>query len=88
MEGSDRQDTMRTCPAKIRPFPNDTEVTCDQTTEGHRKHSGVIRDYAYPGSETILTWQDDDRRNFTGDWIECPDHGCTLPAGHRGDHAP
>lgn len=75
------------CPAKIRPFPNDTELACDKTDPDHDEHQGVLRDYARPGSQTTLIWQDSDRRNFTGQWMECSDRGCVLPVGHHGGHA-
>jgi hypothetical protein len=38
-----------------------------------------------------ITWQAGDRREYTGDWPGlCPGsgQGCTLHAGHHGDHAP
>lgn len=82
---------MSQCPAKIRPFPNNTELHCEVR---HRKdrltndHAAVLRNYAYPGSETRISWQDSDRRTFTGDWVECPVQPCVLPANHRGEHAP
>lgn len=75
------------CDARIRPFTNATELRCEATGD-HSQHHGVLRDYAYPGSETTISWADTDRRNFRGEWIECPSRGCMLPAGHRGDHAP
>ena len=78
-----------TCDRKIRPFPGiaPVEITCDGTS-GHRgSHAGVLRDYAFPGSATVINWQESDRRNFTGDWIECPTQPCVLPANHRGEHA-
>lgn len=80
-----------TCDAKIRPFPNPTEVGCERTDGPHDEHRGVLRDYAYPGSETVLTWQESDRRTFRGAWRDCDLTSnvlpCILPAGHRGDHA-
>lgn len=77
------------CPARMRPFPNTLELRCERDAHlpGDRTHEAVLRDYAYPGSRTTVTWYDDDRRTYTGDWIECPHRGCTLPANHRGDHA-
>lgn len=48
-------------------------------------HVTVLNDYAFPGSVTRITWDHQDRRNFQGDWIECPaTKGCVLPANHRG----
>lgn len=80
-----------TCPVKIRPFPNEIEIQCKTSLlrqGAHTEHAGGLSDYAYPGSYTEMTWQDDDRRCFTGDWVECPVQPCTLPANHRGNHAP
>jgi hypothetical protein len=82
-----------TCTAKIRPFRtrdggNDTEVQCSLEGLAHPQHSGVLRDYAYPGSETVIEWADGDRRNFYGDWPgDCEaSRTCLLPNGHRGAH--
>lgn len=75
------------CTAKIRPFPNDTEVQCEKPKHTDSKHESVLRDYAYPGSETVLAWMETDRRNFRGDWRPCLFPTCILPANHRGDHA-
>lgn len=80
-----------TCAAKIRPFPNPTEVTCERGDERHDEHRAVLRDYAYPGSETVLTWFESDRRNYRGEWSPCPPLSrdgihCVLPAGHSGRH--
>jgi hypothetical protein len=85
------------CDAAIRPFPNNTELNCE--VEGsHRDHQAMLADYAFPGSRQLITWHEDDRRNFHGDWPgRCPykahplwdDPGqCTLPDGHPGNHAP
>lgn len=76
------------CPARMRPFPSVT-LQCERESHLHEddEHSAVLRDYAYPGSSTTITWFDADRRTFTGDWIECPQRGCILPANHRGGHA-
>ena len=79
------------CGARIRPMVpiNDTELRCEQPdTHGEPTHTATLRDFAYPGSRTQVTWLDSDRRNFTGEWIECPVQPCTLPAHHRGNHAP
>lgn len=76
------------CWAKIRPMPNDTEILCGLPGKHMGEHRGTLRDYAYPGSATVVTWLEDDRRNFQGDWIPCTRiDGCILPSGHRGDHA-
>jgi hypothetical protein len=80
---------MKPCPAMIRPFPHNLVLRCrrEEHLPGDGRHEALLADYAYPGSRTLLTWLDSDRRNFTGPWIECPQLGCSLPAGHRGDHA-
>lgn len=77
------------CDARIRPMApvNDTEVGCEEEDD-HARHRGMLRDYAYPGSVTSLHWDEDDRRTFHGEWPgDCPSDGCTLPLGHRGNHA-
>ena len=51
------------------------------------EHRAVLRDFAYPGSQTGLTWRAGDRREFAGDWPgPCTGRvaGCTLHAGHHG----
>lgn len=74
------------CDAKIRPFPNPTEVACEADGD-HDQHFGVLRDYAYPGSETRLQWLESDRRTYHGDWPgACESAGCPLPLGHGGNH--
>jgi hypothetical protein len=76
-----------TCDAKIRPFVNDLEAQCELPAAHAQMHETIIRDYAYPGSETRLRWADDDRRTFRGAWSPCPEI-CILPDGHQGRHAP
>lgn len=76
------------CPARIRPFPGPLILHCERgphLDDGDTAHEAILRDYAYQGSATTIHWYDDDRRNFTGEWIECPQRGCILPANHRGD---
>lgn len=71
------------CKAKIRPFPDDTELECERDEIGHIDHEAVLRDFAYPGSETRFSWLEDDRRTFRGDWPgTCTPPECPLPAGH------
>lgn len=78
---------MKGCDAHMRPFPNDTEVGCEEEGE-HDTHKGVLRNYAYQGSETILTWYEQDRRTYHGEWPgPCDEAGCILPLGHYGRHA-
>lgn len=76
------------CDARIRPMRpiNETEVLCEEP-DGHVSgHQGTLRDYAYRGSATTMSWLDGDRRTFHGEWPGgCPD--CILPLGHRGGHA-
>lgn len=75
------------CDARIRPMipVNQTEIACYEEGE-HTTHLGRLLDYAFPGSSTGIEWQEDDRRNFHGEWPgACP--GCTLPLGHHGRHA-
>lgn len=55
-------------------------------TIGDPRHHAVLRDYAYPGSETGVDWKAGDRREYIGDWPgicqRSPD--CNLHAGHHG----
>jgi hypothetical protein len=78
------------CDAKIRPFPNDTEVKCEASGQ-HDMHYGYLRDYAYKGSVTRMEWTESDRRNYHGDWpglcYAASENRCILPSGHRGSHA-
>jgi hypothetical protein len=75
------------CQARIRPFPGDTEVACSRSARHDGMHLGTVRDYAYPGSATDISWDPADRRNFTGPWRPCPQIGCVLPVLHRGEHS-
>lgn len=84
------------CDAKIRPFPDcrepfGTEIQCEDLTDPHVLHCGVVRDFAYPGSATEICWREEDRRTFRGEWEPCPFSvenqvtlPCILPVGHRG----
>lgn len=77
-----------TCDARIRPLPNDSEVACEvehDITPG-LGHGGTLRDYAYPGSVTVVEWLEDDRRTFHGAWPGPCSDACSLPSGHRGRH--
>lgn len=91
------------CDARIRPFPvgNDTEIACELEGKSHAHeggdldgkthvHQGVLRDYAFPGSATVVSWLEGDRRNFRGVWPgRCQQlEGCVLPDGHHGRCAP
>jgi hypothetical protein len=73
---------------------NETEIACELDTHDLRtKHRGALRDYAFPGSETIINWLENDRRNFHGEWpggcgsTEDGRTGCILPATHSGECA-
>lgn len=79
------------CDAAMRPFRpvNDTEVHCDSPMPCATTHRGTLRDYAYPGSATVIEWIENDRRTFHGDWPGgcIDDASCILPLGHEGNHA-
>lgn len=77
------------CDAKIRPFPNPTELTCERNDGPHGEHCATLRDYAELGSQTVITWQESDRRTFRGLYVPCGDNDfpCVLPQNHRGRHA-
>lgn len=76
------------CDAGIRPFPGNTELSCQYSGGEHKYHKAVLEDYAYPGSRTEVQWLEDDRRNFHGDYPGiCPWLNCVLPKNHRDDHA-
>lgn len=77
------------CDARIRPFPNDTEIVCELEIHPQNDHKGSLRNYAYPGSLTVIQWSDKDRRNFHGEWPgRCGDTSdnklCSLPVTHYG----
>ena len=73
------------CDARIRPFMGDTEIACGRKGT-HDQHQGAIRDYAYPGSKTEVSWYEGDRRNYHGDWPgRCTTTAaCVLPNEHPG----
>lgn len=88
---------MTGCQSRIRPFLNPTQLECQrQEHPSWSDHEAVLRDYAYPGSETTIHWRSGDRREFTGNFPGyCTKLGstggrqnCTLPAGHQGRCAP
>lgn len=79
------------CPQRIRPLPDRlVELTCEGDHEADSTtHTSTLRDYAFPGSATKLSWLGDDRRSYTGEWSPCPvrlagGFTCILPGGHRG----
>lgn len=75
------------CDCKIRPNvpANDREVVCLMTTRhgAHTTHRGILTDYAR-GQTNQITWEDDDQRNFHGNYPgRCIKHlNCILPNGH------
>lgn len=76
---------MARCDAKIRPFPDTRELQCEGELDTHLNHEATLRDYAFPGSQTVLIWQDTDRRTFRGEWSPCiRTSGCILPHDHHG----
>jgi len=76
---------VKRCEAKIRPFPNPTELQCRLGSTHSGDHEAELRDYAYPGSLTEISWAEEDRRTYRGDWVECPaTPACILPANHPG----
>ena len=75
------------CDARIRPFPNAVTVMCEDDADHGGHHGGTLLDYAYPGSKTVISWAETDRRTFRGDWTDCQSAGCILPNGHHGRHA-
>ena len=62
---------MTPCPARIRPFPDSKIMDCGHPAFHTGPHESVLLNYAYGGSSTTLTRLESDRRNFTGEWIEC-----------------
>lgn len=73
------------CDARIRPFrpAGEDEFPCEKPVHHvAESHEAIIRDRAYKGSETRLSWADDDRRTFRGEFKPCTIPGCILPAGH------
>jgi hypothetical protein len=92
------------CKWSIRPFTDQTQVSCELSEHlqpevaegGQALHQATLRDYAYPGSATVITWYAGDRREFEGNFpgyctklgMHAGRQNCTLPAGHRGKCAP
>lgn len=77
------------CDAKIKPMVDDIVVSCNGDHKKEGQHSGDLKDFAYPGSVTTITWLEGDRRSFNGDWPgQCPE--CNplvhVPVGHLGKH--
>jgi len=76
------------CDARIRPLSNDTEIVCYLSEHPvPDQHTGHLRDYAYPGSVTEITWMESDRRNFHAQWPGACHKAasCCLPDLHRGN---
>lgn len=51
------------CDAALHLSGHDIDVYCELDLP-HNDHQAVLRDWAFPGSVTILTWHEDDSRNF------------------------
>lgn len=85
-----REEKNRMCDAKVRLFTDGTELTCEIDHPSHynqsSSHHATLYDYAYPGSETTIYWDENDRRNFRGEWFPCESATCILPRGHHGAH--
>lgn len=77
------------CDAAIHPFGhlNPLELKCEVLDPNHQKHKGTVRDYAYPGSATVIHWLENDRRTYHGEWPgQCHfSPACPLPDGHHGE---
>jgi hypothetical protein len=74
------------CDAAMRLDHHDVELRCE-LERPHRDHQVLLRNYAFAGSVTIMTWHEGDRRCFHGEWPgDCEVVDCTLPLGHKGDH--
>lgn len=79
--------TTNECDAAMRPFATSDVVRCE-LGEHEGFHSATLRNYAYPGSETTLSWGEEDRRTFHGEWPGyCQELDCVLPRNHKGGHA-
>lgn len=82
-----------TCTARIIPFRGNPTIDCELDHNAHDmpggrdvQHEGALRDYAYPGSVTKISWMESDRRTFRGEFIPCDWPSCILPIHHRGSH--
>lgn len=76
------------CDAAMRLDYHDNITLRCELERPHRDHQAVLRDYAFDGSVTLITWHEDDRRNYHGEWPgPCEDSDCILPWKHRGAHA-
>ena len=76
------------CDAHCRPFPTNKALDCESTELNHITHRATLKDYAYPGSSTEITWSENDRRNYHGNYPgDCSEPLCTLPLGHKGNHS-
>jgi hypothetical protein len=76
------------CDAAMKlDYHDNIELRCE-LERPHREHQSVLRDYAFAGSVTLITWWEEDRRNYHGEWPgACEVTDCRLPQGHHGDHA-
>ncbi|MDE2096432.1 MAG: hypothetical protein KGL39_04240 [Patescibacteria group bacterium] len=75
------------CDAKIAPFNDKSKVIrCEDDMHHGGYHGGAIRGMAGPGTASVVSWAETDRRNFRGDFVMCMkgDGLCVLPARHEG----
>lgn len=88
------------CPKRARVFPPETtlpcgpDVSCVLEGDDHYEHLGETG-LKVGGKPQTITWFDDDRRTFTGEFRPCHlldessgPKPCVLPGGHRGRCAP
>ena len=80
--------------AANEPIHEAVLVNCAKPADHFGAHSGPWN-HNYPNTEghTTMTWAEDDRRNFRGEWVRCSEDAaspfghpatCILPANHRG----
>lgn len=72
-----------TCDRRIK-WGTESMSDCEKPAGHDGEHVGPgLSEFPYQR----IHWQEDDRRTFTGEWVECPQQGCVLPAGHPRGHA-
>jgi hypothetical protein len=70
-------------------------VDCAKPPAHFGSHSGPWNhNYPDTAGHTTITWEEDDRRTFRGEWARCAEDAanpfghpttCILPANHRGE---
>ena len=58
----------------------DLRMDCELDQGHDGEHIGQLH-------QTKVTWLPGDRRDYTGEFVECPEQHCILPGGHGGHHA-